>query len=85
MVASYTWGSDADRFEGMSDEEVIGRCLIDISLIHNRDLNFMKKIFRSGVVKSWSNDPNTLGAFAYLAPYQVINNSGKHGQIGESN
>jgi monoamine oxidase len=73
-VASYTWGGDADRFDGMSEEDIIGRCLTDISIIHNRDLKFIKKIFRKGIVKSWANDPHTIGAFAYLAPYQVMIN-----------
>jgi len=44
----------------------------DVAKIHNRDVHFLKSIFRQGVVKSWANDEFTLGAFAFFTPYQVI-------------
>lgn len=39
--------------------------------IHNRDVRFLKSVFRQGIVKSWANDEFTLGAFAFFTPYQV--------------
>jgi monoamine oxidase len=71
MVASYTWGIDADRFDGLSDDDVIDQVLEDLSAVHDRDLEFLKKNLREGIVKRWANDPNTLGAFAMFTPYQV--------------
>jgi hypothetical protein len=38
MVASYTWGMDADRFDGLTSDDIIAQCLEDIAVIHNRDL-----------------------------------------------
>ena len=71
MVASYTWGIDADRFDGLSDDDVIDQVLEDLSAVHDRDLEFLKKNLREGIVKRWANDPYTLGAFAMFTPYQV--------------
>ena len=71
MVASYTWGIDADRFDGLSDDDIVDQVLEDLSDVHDRDLEFLKKNLREGVVKRWANDPYTLGAFAMFAPYQV--------------
>ena len=38
MVASYTWGMDADRFDGLTTDDIISQCLEDIAVIHDRDL-----------------------------------------------
>jgi len=50
---------------------VIRICLEDVAKIHNRDVKFLRSIFRQGIVKSWSNDEFTLGGFALFLPYQV--------------
>ena len=91
-MASYVWGRDADRFDGLSQvkynvhkfitvflnkdnknqDEVIRICLEDVAKIHNRDVRFLKSVFRQGLVKSWANDEFTLGAFAFFTPYQVV-------------
>ncbi len=70
LLASYTWGKDADRHSGMSDDDVINECLKDIAKIHQRSLKYVKRQFRSGTVKRWAIDDNTLGAFAMFGPYQ---------------
>ena len=70
-MALYTRGIDANRFDGLSDDDVIDHVLEDLSAVHDRDLEFLKKNLREGIVKRWANDPNTLGAFAMFTPYQV--------------
>jgi L-amino-acid oxidase len=69
-VALYTRGIDANRFDGLSDDDVIDHVLEDLSAVHDRDLEFLKKNLREGIVKRWANDPYTLGAFAMFTPYQ---------------
>ena len=54
----------------MSDDDVINECLKDIAQIHQRSLKYVKRQFRSGTVKRWAVDENTLGAFAMFGPYQ---------------
>ena len=71
-MASYTWGKDADRFDGLSSEEVIEKTVEDMAAIHGQTVDFIKKNLRDGVVKQWANDQFTLGGFAMFAPYQVI-------------
>jgi hypothetical protein len=48
MVASYTWGMDADRFDGLTTDDIIAQCLEDIAVIHDRDLvcQFNQLFFR---------------------------------------
>jgi hypothetical protein len=46
MVASYTWGMDADRFDGLTSDDIIAQCLEDIAVIHNRDLVSIPLFFR---------------------------------------
>ena len=72
LLASYTWGKNADRHSGMSDEAVINECLRDISKIHQRSLEYIKDQFHSGTVKRWAVDENTLGAFAKFDAYQYL-------------
>lgn len=71
LLASYTWGRDALRLTGMTDDEIVEECLEGLAKIHQRSLAFVKKEFTSAVVKRWSSDPLYLGAFLMFAPYQV--------------
>ena len=43
----------------------------DIALIHGRDEEYVKRQFRTAVIKQWSKDEFTLGAFALFPAYQV--------------
>ncbi|TRY75662.1 hypothetical protein TCAL_01274 [Tigriopus californicus] len=70
LLASYTWGRDALRLTGMTDDEIVEECLEGLAKIHQRSLAFLKKEFTSAVVKRWSSDPLYLGAFLMFAPYQ---------------
>lgn len=73
LLASYTWGTDALRFSGMTDEAVIEETLMGLAKIHNRPYSYIKQQYMNGHVKRWTLDPNTLGAFLALMPYQVGN------------
>ena len=71
LLASYTWGDDALRFTGMTDEEVIKETIEGVAELHNQTFKYVNELFLRGVVKRWSLDENTLGAFASFYPYQV--------------
>ena len=68
LLASYTWSDDAIRFSGSSDEDCLKRALDDISLLHG---DWVRDLYVTGVVKKWSHDPYSLGAFALFTPYQM--------------
>ncbi|KAM9801571.1 L-amino-acid oxidase [Neosynchiropus ocellatus] len=67
LLASYTCSDDADLFDGLSDEELMGVVLEDLARIHGE---FVKHLWTGGLVKKWGSDPYTLGAFALFTPYQ---------------
>ena len=72
LLASFTIGKDANKLDGMSDNDIIAECLKDLSKIHQRELSFVKKEFRTGVVKRWAKDKHTIGAYTSFEPFQYI-------------
>uniref|UniRef100_A0A8C8A1Y1 Amine oxidase n=1 Tax=Oryzias sinensis TaxID=183150 RepID=A0A8C8A1Y1_9TELE len=66
LLASYTWSDDSLLFLGASDEELVLRDLVQI---HGERV---RSLCTGVIVKRWSSDPYTLGAFALLTPYQHI-------------
>lgn len=71
LLASYTWGTDALRYTGMTDDDVIEECLVGLAKLHSMTYDEIKGHFMNAHIKRWSTDPNTLGAFLTLKPYQV--------------
>ncbi|XP_006003236.2 L-amino-acid oxidase-like [Latimeria chalumnae] len=67
VLASYTWSDDSVTFLGLSDEECIKHALDDLVQIHGEHI---RPLWQSGLVKKWSLDPYSLGAFALFTPYQ---------------
>ena len=71
VLASYTWGRDAQRHTGMSDEDLIEECVRSLAKIHFMQYHQLKQMLLKGVVKRWDLDENALGAFTMFHPYQV--------------
>ena len=69
LLASYTWSDDSLLFLGASDEDLKELALRDLAKIHH---NFNKSLCTGVVVKRWSADPHSLGAFALFTPYQHL-------------
>ncbi|XP_037615253.1 L-amino-acid oxidase-like [Sebastes umbrosus] len=70
LLASYTWSDDSLLLLGASDEDLKELALRDLEKIHN---NKTLTSFCTGVVvKKWSMDPYSLGAFALFTPYQHL-------------
>ncbi|KAJ3582041.1 hypothetical protein NHX12_015955 [Muraenolepis orangiensis] len=67
LLASYTWSDDSLLFLGLEDEELKEVALRDLVLIHGEQV---QDLCTGVVVKKWSSDPYSLGAFALFTPYQ---------------
>ncbi|KAE8593387.1 hypothetical protein XENTR_v10019103 [Xenopus tropicalis] len=69
ILASYTWSDEAMLFVGLSDEECMKAALNGLARIHGDHV--FQHWDGSGIVKKWSTDPYSLGAFAAFTPYQM--------------
>ncbi|XP_077106293.1 L-amino-acid oxidase [Ranitomeya variabilis] len=70
LLASYTLEEDSLFFLSLSDEKCVDVVLEDLSIIHRRPKEELRKLCPKSVVKKWSLDPYSMGAFAYFTPYQ---------------
>ncbi|XP_073331275.1 L-amino-acid oxidase-like [Pagrus major] len=69
LLASYTWSDDSLLFAGASDEDLKELALRDLVKIHGERV---RELCTGVVVKRWSVDPYSLGAFALFTPYQHL-------------
>ncbi|KAM8747441.1 L-amino-acid oxidase-like [Acanthopagrus schlegelii] len=69
LLASYTWSDDSLLFAGASDEDLKEMALRDLGKIHDAPV---RELCTGVVVKKWSVDPYSLGAFALFTPYQHL-------------
>ena len=66
LLASYTWGQDALRYDAMRPEQAIEQALEDVAKIHPSVMTE----FEIGHVYNWYDDPWARGAFALFEPEQ---------------
>ncbi|XP_034425164.1 L-amino-acid oxidase-like [Hippoglossus hippoglossus] len=69
LLASYTWADESLLFLGASDEDLKELVLRDLAAIHGE---CVRCLCTGVVVKKWSLDPYSLGAFALFTPYQHL-------------
>ncbi|XP_034425165.1 L-amino-acid oxidase-like [Hippoglossus hippoglossus] len=69
LLASYTWADESLLFLGASDEDLKELVLRDLAAIHGECIQCL---CTSVVVKRWSMDPYSMGAFALFTPYQHL-------------
>ncbi|XP_062239420.1 L-amino-acid oxidase-like isoform X2 [Platichthys flesus] len=69
LLASYTWAEDSLLFLGGTDEDLKELVLGDLAAIHGE---YVRHLCTGVVVKKWSLDPYSLGAFALFTPYQHV-------------
>lgn len=69
LLASYTWSDDSLLFLGASDEELKELVLRDLVLLHGERV---RALCTGVLVKKWSQDPYSHGAFALFTPYQHL-------------
>uniref|UniRef100_W5M4R6 Amine oxidase n=1 Tax=Lepisosteus oculatus TaxID=7918 RepID=W5M4R6_LEPOC len=68
VLASYTWADESLFFLGMSDEACQEAALSDLAALHGEGV---RALYEGGVVKKWSLDEYSLGAFALFTPFQL--------------
>jgi monoamine oxidase len=68
LLASYTWGSDAERWSYMSPEERVRQAIVELGEIHPiiRD----EHVIEGGTSVMWHNEEFAGGAFALFNPYE---------------
>ncbi|KAI4794789.1 hypothetical protein KUCAC02_031840 [Chaenocephalus aceratus] len=69
LLASYTWAEDSLLFLGATDEDLKELMLKDLEQIHGKKV---RALCTGMVVKKWSTDPHSLGAFALFTPFQHL-------------
>ncbi|KAM8897651.1 L-amino-acid oxidase-like isoform 2-T3 [Spinachia spinachia] len=69
LLASYTWSDDSLLFSGASDEDLKELALRDLAKIHGEKV---RRLCTGVLVKKWSLDPHSLGAFALFTPFQHL-------------
>ena len=66
LLASYTWGEDAQRWDSLTPRDRIEQAIEDVARIHPQVI----EEFEVGASKSWHDDPFAGGAFALFEPGQ---------------
>ncbi|XP_036035165.1 L-amino-acid oxidase-like [Onychomys torridus] len=75
LLASYTLGDDSSFLTAMKPKQVVNIVLDDLAAMHHIPKEELKRMCPKAVVKHWSLDPFTIGAFAQFTPYQSVDYS----------
>lgn len=69
LLASYTWAEDSLFLLALSDDDLKEMVLTDLALIHG---DHVRSLCTGVLVKKWSLDPHSHGAFSLFNPYQNL-------------
>nr|XP_048293736.1 L-amino-acid oxidase-like isoform X2 [Myodes glareolus] len=72
ILASYTLDDDSSFFSALDHTRVVDIVLDDIAAIHNRNKEELRALCPYSTVKNWSQDPYSMGGFAFFTPYQYV-------------
>ncbi|XP_012368081.1 L-amino-acid oxidase-like [Octodon degus] len=75
LLASYTIGNDSLFFTAMKQDQVVDIVLDDLAAVHQIPKEELQHMCPTSVVKHWSLDHFTFGAFAQFRPYQFVDYS----------
>ncbi|TFJ97666.1 scavenger receptor cysteine-rich type 1 protein M130-like protein [Platysternon megacephalum] len=75
ILASYTWGDDAEFFIPLSDEKCVDVVLGDLAEIHQVPKNYIQSVCNKHVIKKWSLDRYSMGSYVSFTPYQFVDYS----------
>ncbi|XP_067393732.1 L-amino-acid oxidase-like [Emydura macquarii macquarii] len=75
ILASYTSDDDAEYFVSLSDEKCVDVVLEDLAEIHQLPKNYIQKVCDKHVIKKWSLDKYSMGAYVSFTPYQFVDYS----------
>lgn len=69
LVVSYTWAWESCVFAALHKTQLLDMVLSNLVTIHGKHI---RGLFTGGVVKHWSLDPYTFGAYSYYYPFQRL-------------
>lgn len=72
ILASYTQSDDSMFFAAMDQARVVDVILDDLAAVHDLPKEQLQALCPYSVVKHWSQDPYSMGAFASFTPYQYM-------------
>ncbi|XP_046518713.1 L-amino-acid oxidase-like [Equus quagga] len=75
LLASYTVDDDSLFFISMKHDQVVDIVLEDLAAVHQIPKEELRRMCPSSVLKRWSLDPLTMGAFTEFTPYQFADYS----------
>ncbi|EMP23962.1 L-amino-acid oxidase [Chelonia mydas] len=75
ILASYTWGDDAEFFSPLSDEKCVDVVLGDLAEIHQVPKNYIQSVCDKHMIKKWGLDRYSMGSFVSFTPYQFVDYS----------
>ncbi|XP_037057007.1 L-amino-acid oxidase-like isoform X1 [Peromyscus leucopus] len=72
ILASYTLDDDSVFFTALHHNRVVDIVLDDLAAIHNHNKEELRTLCPYFTVKNWSQDPYSMGGFAFFTPYQYV-------------
>ncbi|CAD7684118.1 unnamed protein product [Nyctereutes procyonoides] len=75
ILLAYTVDDDSRFFTSMTHEQMEDVVLEDVAALHQIPKDKLRRMCPSSVIKRWSLDPFTMGAFAEFTPYQFTDYS----------
>lgn len=72
ILASYTLDDDSTFFTALDHTRVVDIVLDDLAAVHNHHKEELRALCPYFTVKSWSQDPYSMGGFAFFTPYQYV-------------
>ncbi|XP_074873273.1 L-amino-acid oxidase-like [Carettochelys insculpta] len=72
ILASYTWGDDAEFFTPLSDEKCFDVVTGDLAEIHQLPKDYIRHICNKYVIKKWGLDRYSMGSYVSFTPYQYV-------------
>ncbi|XP_007526182.1 L-amino-acid oxidase-like [Erinaceus europaeus] len=75
LMASYTVDDDSLFFLSMKEEQVLEIVLDDLAAVHQMPKEELRRLCPTSVIKHWSLDPHSMGAFTEFTPYQFVDYS----------
>uniref|UniRef100_A0A8C3HPD9 Amine oxidase n=1 Tax=Chrysemys picta bellii TaxID=8478 RepID=A0A8C3HPD9_CHRPI len=75
ILASYTWGDDAEIFISLSDEKCVDVVLEDLAEIHQVPKDYIRSVCNKYVIKKWGLDRYSMGSYVSFTQYQYVDYS----------
>ncbi|XP_021067386.1 L-amino-acid oxidase-like [Mus pahari] len=72
VLASYTLDDDSVFFTALDHTRVVDIVLDDLAALHNRAKEELRALCPYSAIKNWSQDPYSMGGFAFFTPYQYV-------------